>query len=221
MQCIRNSVLSYCSGCSLSLLHGSVPRRITDEKLEAIQKESQEISALSAELFSLGENPEGADKLRKLTLETELEKKESGFYQVEFQIQSLKEKPGSIYDKYLVDEMDYNELWNDTDTDVTLWLIGSILLILFLSGIRTMDEKRGMTGLLRTTRAGREKLDHSRTLYAVLCTATVFLCMEFPLFLSYCRAGAFTLPVNCCPILHCAPSIRLCRSFCLLPLSSF
>ena len=165
--------------------------RITDEKLEAIQKESQEISALSAELFSLGENPEGADKLRKLTLETELEKKESGFYQIEFQIQSLKEKPGSIYDKYLVDEMDYNELWNDTDTDVTLWLIGSILLILFLSGIRTMDEKRGMTGLLRTARAGREKLDHSRTLYAVLCTAIVFLCMEFPLFLSYCRAGCF------------------------------
>lgn len=170
---------------------GRYEGRITEDTLQDISEEEDYLNGLAEEIAALGDNPTGDAYARRALLEAELMKKEPGFTQVQMQVDGLREKDGKLFDKYLVDELAYNERWNDTQGDVITWLIGAIILIILLGGLNTMDEKRKMTGLLRSARLGRKKLERSRTVCAVICTVIVYGCMEIPLFLEYCRAGLF------------------------------
>lgn len=165
--------------------------RITDQILDQISEEEAYLNSIAEELTALEEDPSGENYVRKSVLEVELQRKEQGFQRVLMQLEALEQKGGDLHDKYLVDELAYNDLWNDTEGDVTRWMVGAVLLVFFISGIYTMDEKRKMTGLLRSARLGREKLERSRCICAVLCTLLVYVCMELPVFLEYCRAGLF------------------------------
>lgn len=169
--------------------------RITDRILNEISEEEAYLDSIAEELTAPDENDAG-----KFVLEVKLRQNQQGFQRVLLQLETLGQKGGDLYDKYLVDELDYNDLWNDTEGDITRWLVGAVLLILFISGIYTMDEKRKMTGLLRSARLGREKLERSRCICAVLCTVLVYVCMELPVFFEYCRAGLLLTP--CCSLLN-------------------
>ncbi len=117
---------------------------------------------------------------------------EEGFDMVKDQLEALQGSPGSIWDKYLLDEMFYEELWGDTGTDLLTWFGGSAILLYLISGIYTMDEKKKMRFLIRSTRYGRVRIDRSRNLCAFLCTGIVFVMTELPLFLRYYKIDHFS-----------------------------
>lgn len=168
--------------------------RITDQILDKISEEEKYLNSISEELKYLNENSSGENTGKKTLLEIELYQKETGYYRVISQLESLEQKEGDLNDKYLIDELDYNDLWNNTQDDIIRWLLGAEFLILLISGVYTMDEKRKMVRLLRTTRFGREKLENSRVICAVLCTLFVYVCMELPVLFKYCRAGLLLTP---------------------------
>lgn len=163
--------------------------KITEETLDAVRREEAHLNELWDELYELGDQPTGADGLRQTMIQAELDKKEQGFFQVQMQLEALQERPGAVTDKYLIDELTCQELWNDAQGDVSLWLAGSLVLLFLICGIRSMDEKRNMTGLLHATKRGFRELSRSQTACAVWCSAFVCFCMEFPIFLRYMRIG--------------------------------
>ena len=125
------------------------------------------------------------DRLRHQERIARAEMMEAGFCMVENQLEILRENPGSLEEKYFLDEVFYEELWMDTGYDLIIWLAGTAVLLYLTSGIFTMDEKKNMRFLIRSTRHGRERIDRSRNLCAFLCAGIVFVLTEFPLFLRY------------------------------------
>lgn len=141
------------------------------------------------------------DPLKQQELNAKADMLEDGFYMVKDQLEALKEKPGSLLDKYLLDEVFYTALWQDTGTDLALWFTGAVILLYLISGIYTMDEKKKMRFLIRSTRYGRKRIDRSRNICAFLCAGAVFLLMELPLFLRYYRIDHFaTVEQKVCDI---------------------
>lgn len=171
----------------IDLLHGPV----TEETLEFVAEEEQRLNALWLELMEIGSEPSGSDFLRQLQIQSELEYLEDGFYLVRQQLEDLKGKEGPLDEKLLMNERSYAALWWDTERDLGLFFIGSAALLFFISSIRTMDERKKMLPLLRSTRNGHRKLDQSRSICALLCTLLVFVVTELPLFLRYYRIDRF------------------------------
>ena len=171
----------------MELLHGPV----TEDTLKFIAEEELRLNALWQEMMELGSDPSGSDFVRQIQIQAELEHLEDGFYLVQRQVEDLKEKPGELGEKLLMDERSYTALWWDTGRDLGLFFAGSSVLLFFISGIRTMDERKKMLPLLRAARNGRKKLDRSRFACALLCTLLVFIITELPLFLRYYRIDRF------------------------------
>lgn len=171
----------------MDILHGPV----TEETLEFVAAEEERLNALWLELMEIGADPGGSDYLRYIQIQSELESREGGFYLVQQQLEGLKVKEGPLEEKLLLDERSYISLWWDAGRDLGLFFIGSATLLFFISSIRTLDERKKMLPLLRSTRNGHRKLDRSRTLCALLCTLLVYLVTELPLFLRYFEIDHF------------------------------
>ena len=90
-----------------------------------------------------------------------------------------------------MDERSYTALWWDTGRDLALFFGGSAILLFFTGGIHTMDERKRMLPLLRSTKNGRRKLEQSKSACALLCALLVFTVTEAPLFLRYYRIDHF------------------------------
>lgn len=160
---------------------------VTDETFAFFETENDRLEELRRQAQEAN-----GDELQMLFLQNELDRLEEGFEMARIQFATLQEKPGALAEKYMLDEEAYRTLWGDHRRDIGLWLAGAVLTLFFVSGIYAMDEKRNMSLLLRTTCRGREKLDRSRDLCAMLCTGAVFLIVEFPLFLRYWRIDHFS-----------------------------
>ncbi|MCM1538930.1 MAG: hypothetical protein NC254_11100 [bacterium] len=163
--------------------------RITEETILFMEQEE-------AFFVEVRKGPGGAfaseDPLRMQELIARADMLEDGFRMVKDQLEALKEKPGNLWDKYLLDEVFYKELWQDTGTDLTLWFIGAAVLLYLVCGIGTVDEKKNMNFLIRSTLGGRERIERSRNLCAYLCAGVLFVLTELPLFLRYERVDHFT-----------------------------
>lgn len=153
-----------------------------DERLEEIRQEIRQIIA--------SEDPNAQAMLMMLNAEYEMYIE--GFRLVTNQLEYLKAAPGGLSDKFMVDESDYIRLWNDTNWEVERWLTGSLFALMFISGIRTYDEKRGMSRLLRSTVKGRRELDRARRLTALIMTFASLLAAELPVILRYWNIDGFT-----------------------------
>ncbi|MGN0142277.1 MAG: ABC transporter permease subunit [Roseburia sp.] len=132
-----------------------------------------------------------ADYVEGRMIQAELELWEEGLRDLKEQLALLEEKPGNITEKYLVDEKAYLKLWQDKRTDIGLWFVGSVVLLFLISSIYTMDEKKRMVPLIRSTRNGRRSLNRSRNLCAAVSTGVVLVVMEFPRLLQYYRIDHF------------------------------
>ncbi len=171
----------------LQQLHGPV----TEQTFDFIDQEAAYLDSKRQKLRSLADSQAAAASLQQIQIQAELEKLEGGFEMVREQMEYLKEKEGDIRDKYFVDELAYRSLWEDTNTDIGLWLAGSAAVIYFVSGIYAVDQKKNMLFLLRSTSRGRRELRRSKDICALLCTAALFLITELPLFLRYYEIDHF------------------------------
>lgn len=171
----------------MDLLHGPV----TEETLAFMEAEEERLNGLWLELMEIGDDPSGSDVLRQLQIRSELEFLEDGFQLVQRQLEGLKAKEGPLEEKLLMDERSYISLWWDTGRDLGLFFIGSASLLFFISSIRTLDERKKLHPLLRSTRNGHKKLDRSRFVCALLCALLVYVVTELPLFLRYYSIDQF------------------------------
>ncbi len=186
---------------------GELAGPVTDETLVYLKQEEARFLQLKEQIRSYGEDISGADAMNRQLLQFEIDLKEEGFLQVQSQLEALAQKPGRLNEKYLLDEAAYLKLWQDTDKEVLLWLGGSIFLLFLICGIYAASEGSQMRILLRSTRKGRRALRRSKDAAALLCTITVYLAAEAPLFLAYARIDGFStagqklcdlVNVSCC-----------------------
>lgn len=166
---------------------------ITDESMAWLEGEQQRIADLRRQLQDAQEAGASNGEMLYLsyTIGNEITLYEEGLQRVVNQVDWLKTLPGGLSGKYLVNEPALTNLWFDTQTDTRLWLIGGLIAVFLLSGIRTGDEKRRMTTLLASTQNGREKLDRNRHRLALLLTLAVFAVSQLRILVLYGRDGAF------------------------------
>ncbi len=166
----------------ISVLKGPV----TEDTFAYLEEEDARLQELWEKLFST------TDEFATMVIQSELDSYEGGFYLVQQQAETLAELPGDITEKYLLDERAYESLWSDSGKDVALWFAGAVLQLFFLCSIYTVDERRQMLGLLRTTKCGRRPLERSKCQCAALCTLSVFLALELPLLVEYWHIDGFS-----------------------------
>lgn len=168
--------------------------KVTQDKLDALDKEAQRFDDLHERLRELASSGLSEEEIayESSLIQGELYLYEAGYHIMKNQVDQLQTLPGDIADKYIVNERELDRLWNDAGNEVRLWLIGAVFAIVLLSGVRTGDEKRGMTALLRSTLKGRDKLDSARHWTALLLTLAAFAASQLPLLLQYVHAGAFS-----------------------------
>ncbi len=162
---------------------------VTEDKLLFIGQERAFFDEVRGEAGSVLSEE---DRLRHQERIARAEMMEAGFCMVENQLEILRENPGSLEEKFFLDEVFYEELWMDTGYDLIIWFAGTAVLLYLIGGIFTMDEKKNMRFLIRSTRLGRERIDRSRNLCAFLCAGMVFVLTEFPLFLRYYKIDHFS-----------------------------
>lgn len=170
---------------------GRIQGLVTEETFAFMEEEEASMQKKWDELMKIDGTSDG-DETRRIMIMAELERYEEAFSLVQEQLEKLQEKKGDIKEKYLLDEMAYEDLWQDTKTDITLWFFGAAVIIYFISGIYALDEKKKMQNLLRSTRNGREHLNRSRSYCAIICTGVLFFIMELPLFLRYAKIDGFS-----------------------------
>lgn len=166
---------------------------VTQETLDRLESEVQRLDGLYAQLEALQSSgaSEGEIIYESAVLGAQIDLYEGGLKKVLSQVDWLRGLPGALGEKYLVNEEALKEVWYDNATDTRLWLIGCIAAMFFISGIRTWDEKQGMTRLLRTTLRGRRGIDRARRLTALILTLAVFAAAELPVLLRYGSIGVF------------------------------
>ncbi len=167
--------------------------QITDGTIAKIEGEAEFIEQMRQEALELAISNSDEDYVRKSVLNAEIILREEGFDMIVKQLEKLKDKPGNLQDKYLLDEILYQKLWLNTKKDVVLWFVGSAVLFFFISGIYTIDMKKNMLKLIESTYYGRKRLDNSRIICALLCIGMVYLIVEFPLFLQYYKIDRFCM----------------------------
>ena len=166
--------------------------KITDETVTFIAETETYFEEIMAEYQKIADVTQGKDYVRKLELESELKMNEGGFQMVAHQFHQLEEMPGSLYDKYLIDEKSYINLWTDVKMDIKLWVIGCIAIILMAGGIYPMDVRRQMEGLLAATVNGRRQLRRRKNQCGIAEAVSLFVITELPLLIRYYRIDSFT-----------------------------
>lgn len=167
----------------MNRLHGAV----TENTYAGIEEEAVNLERMRQKISS-----QETDEAKRRVYAAQLEMYEGGFLLVQRQFAGLGAKPGNIREKYLLDELAYMELWNDTKTDIALWFSGAAVILFFLSGIYSIDEKKGVMPLVRSTRNGRKYLKKSKNCCVGICAGMTFFVMELPLFLKYYKIDRFS-----------------------------
>ncbi|MBD5468372.1 MAG: hypothetical protein HDR21_09510 [Lachnospiraceae bacterium] len=160
--------------------------RITEGTYAYMEVEESCLEELRQAAFS----PE-TDETMKQIYAAELAMHERGFALVQRQLALLEAKPGDIGDKYLLDELAYTELWKDSGTDIVFWFIGTAAALFFAVSIVSVDDRKEMPVLIRSTRNGRRRLEKSKACFSAICTGVLFLLVESLLFLRYDRIDHF------------------------------
>lgn len=132
--------------------------KVTQESIAFIEAEQAYVIELKTRIDSL-EDPEGKDYGLALQLGLELRLKEEAVNMLVTQYNSLEEMPGSIYDKYFINESAYLGYFYDAGAHGMWWFICMASIVVWLSGVFPADRNKEVYLLVQTTLNGREKLD--------------------------------------------------------------
>lgn len=166
--------------------------RVTDEKLAWIEAEGERLEDMRAQIMALGSRPQGDAYVLQMQLRSEYDALSGGFLYLEDQVQGLKQRPGSIYGKYLLNERAYMRLWMDVKRDLVLWFVSAVFTLFFICGIYTADHQCGMDRLLQTTLHGKKTLRAVRRRCALLSAILFYVFLQLPLFFHYWNIDHFS-----------------------------
>ena len=157
------------------------------EKLEAEEDVFTEKQERLAEI-SLKLETEEPEEFDRQLLESELKNisyylqtYSSGFSDIRLQAIMLdmkKEQDGKTH--YFLNEKQYERYYLRTEDHLFEWLIAVLCVIFLTAGLYAMDEKNGMTRLIRSTVNGQKKIRHLRFFLMLLCVISAFLVIAVP-----------------------------------------
>lgn len=151
----------------LDKLHG----KISQKTISQIKEEQNLIEQLSADILKL-ENSKKKDEqtyVAKMQLMDELNLRQDGFNILEQQFEWLKQRPGKITDKYLIDEYLFREQLEDYQSDLFYLFLQLTTMILLISGMFVTKKEETVKPLIFSTSIGKEKLEQikSKMLFAI------------------------------------------------------
>lgn len=111
---------------------------------------------------------------------------------VEEQRDALMEKEGDISDKYWIDEKSYSAAIYDYQTPLSAFFIGSAALVLWMSSIGASDGRKGLYGLLYTTKAGKPQMQKMKRYVCITGMLWCMICTLLPQILRYYRIDGFS-----------------------------
>ena len=164
---------------------------VTEESLQYIRDKEDYLHSLEQKMQQYGEELTPAEQLSLQITMDEYSCLSSGASLLFAQRDALMAKPGSIYDKYWVNEPDYEDKINDRRMDITAFMIGGIAVILCTCCIYPADEKKKTVYMLRATRRGRNYFERRKNLCGILLGILCFFLSEFPVFFGYYRIDHF------------------------------
>lgn len=162
-----------------------------EESLKVLEEEKQYIECIYQELQNQSNASKEDNEIWRIYWQSELDLKEEGVWMVAEQINQLYQKEGDVYQKYIVDEIDYDNLWNDFKTELLWWYIGVLGVILWSSGIYPIEEKKRMYPLIRTTKKGRTTLNRRKNSCILAGTIGIFGFMAVFDFIRYYSIDGF------------------------------
>lgn len=162
-------------------LVNKVQGKVTDKKLDFILSERRKLDKLLDQISTLGDSAE--DQAKSQYIEYEFQRRDGGLAKLEAQRDALLEKTDR--EKYFFDESALTAQFSDIDTDLMIFLISCMALVISISGIESADTGSGMYYLLRTTDAGYAVI-RKKKLKVVLFTSVIYyLLWNIPDFLLY------------------------------------
>lgn len=160
-----------------------VQGRATKEKLTYISKEREKLDDLVMEMESLGNSV--GDQARMKYLNYEYERRDGGLSRLESQRDTLLQMKDK--DKYFFDEAALTKQFSDYNTDLLIFLISGIALVLTLCGLEGEDTINGMYPLLNTTEAGKGMIRKKKKKVVFITAFIYYLLWNIPDFISYIR----------------------------------
>lgn len=164
-------------------LVNKVQGMVTEKKLIFIKNERKELDDLLDEASSLGDSEE--DQAKAQYIEYEYQSRDGGLSRLESQRDALNEK--SDQKKYFFDEAALSAQFSDINTDLLIFLISGIVLVITVSGIEGADTGSGMYSLLSTTDAGYSFIRKKKRKVVFLTAMIYYPLWNIPDFLSYVR----------------------------------
>lgn len=164
---------------------------VTDESIDYVEQKERRIAELEKKLAESQDSADGKTKWERRQLQNEYDLTQEAVSMLSEQLESLRQKPGNLYEKYWVDELAYEELWRNTGRDIGDTVIECVAFILFAGGIYPADEKKKILPLLYATKGGRGKLNRNKNRCAVLGIVFIFALVQVPNVLRYYAVDQF------------------------------
>lgn len=169
-------------------IHG----RITDESLAYVETQITNIDELynQIEVAMQGDTEKNAPYI--MNLQHELQIKEDAVRRLQNQRDNLFAQKGSIYDKYFVDEVAYNDIWQDVTGELVRWFVCAGSIMFLLCGIFAFDEKKGISPLLSATVNGRRMLERQQKRAGWFGACMLIALTEIPILYEYWHIDGFS-----------------------------
>lgn len=163
------------------MLAAHVQGQVTLKKLDYIKKQRKYLDDLLDEAEKLGDSEE--DQARAKYIQFEFENKDGGLSKLEMQRDAVVAKKG--VQKYFFDEAALEKQFSDVDTDIFLFMISGIALVIILCGMESYDA--AMHPLLNTTAAGSAAVRKRKVHTAFAVSTILYVLWNIPDFLTYFR----------------------------------
>lgn len=169
---------------SYNMFVSQITGKIDDDKIDSIGQMTGRMVMLKHELDELIRKNDAVGYMEK---NAEYENLSQGYERLMAQFEFL-QSDGNIYDKYIVNELDYKNIWDGWKKDIMFFCTGSIILVMLISGLYCADVRYDTQKLINTARFGRERLRNSKVVCAVILTFVIFIVSELPLIRGYTAA---------------------------------
>lgn len=158
----------------------NIQGKLDEESEQFIIDEQEYIAELEQELEEVINS---GDVVTAMVLESELYGRTNGFERLKAQYEKLLQS--SETNKYFVDELNLDTIWNKYDRDVLLFMISAVILILLVSGLFASEKENKISRLIYATRNGRRKLLKSKLQCSVFIAILMFVFTELPSWIGY------------------------------------
>lgn len=144
--------------------------KITKQSDQYVERVEQELDLLHKQMEQALEQ---GDSFAYGQYEMEYRTRKEAFDRVNAQY--TKVKNSSEKEKYMIDEMELDEIFHQYERDILLFLVTAVVLILLISGLFASESEVKLSTLIISTKNGRKKLFHTKLIASLLFVILLFV----------------------------------------------